>query len=328
MKDCCKKCLLAECKWDSKFVFVQEDTCAWSRSEFVSLPRSKQISILKESRGCVFSRAEPRHKQVRPRLPFCRWSPGTSRCGRGCPRAGGAQAQAGAAEVACSGMVEFRCQHKGAVGQSQGTSIWAGRLRLQVWLDRAKATVKCSEAQPRHKHKRKKAEVTRVVGQNRGTSIRAEGQSQGTSISAVGQSQRTSISAVGQKAEVASVVGQSQGNSPSVVRSTLQAYFWAEPRHKHQHSRAEPKHPCALASVSSIPLCFVAVTTAGHRAPAQGAGRVHGHDHLLSLNFLGFIAVPTAGHRAPAQGAGRAHGHDHVLSLNFLGSVAVPTAGH
>jgi len=34
-------------------------------SEFVALPRDKQIAILKESRGCVFSRAEPKHKQVR-----------------------------------------------------------------------------------------------------------------------------------------------------------------------------------------------------------------------------------------------------------------------
>eukprot|EP00955_Chlamydomonas_euryale_P062460 358382-Chlamydomonas_euryale.AAC.1 len=36
--------------------------------EFVMLPRAEQISVLQGSGGCVFSRAEPRHKQDIVRL--------------------------------------------------------------------------------------------------------------------------------------------------------------------------------------------------------------------------------------------------------------------
>jgi len=55
----------------------------YAGSEFVALPRKQQIEILKTSRGCVFSRAEPRHKQVCVRACVCVLSVGVGVGGGG-----------------------------------------------------------------------------------------------------------------------------------------------------------------------------------------------------------------------------------------------------
>ncbi|KAF5839052.1 HAD-like domain-containing protein [Dunaliella salina] len=63
-----KKTAEAICQKIGVLTASDVESSSFTGSEFVSLPRSKQISILKESRGCVFSRAEPRHKQDIVRL--------------------------------------------------------------------------------------------------------------------------------------------------------------------------------------------------------------------------------------------------------------------
>mmetsp|Transcript_25245 Transcript_25245/g.68622 ORF Transcript_25245/g.68622 Transcript_25245/m.68622 type:complete len:1048 (+) Transcript_25245:127-3270(+) len=63
-----KKTAEAICQKIGVITASDVESSSFTGSEFVSLPRSKQISILKESRGCVFSRAEPRHKQDIVRL--------------------------------------------------------------------------------------------------------------------------------------------------------------------------------------------------------------------------------------------------------------------
>lgn len=47
------------------------DQKSFTGREFVEKPKSEQIQILQTVRGCVFSRAEPKHKQVRVFCLLC-----------------------------------------------------------------------------------------------------------------------------------------------------------------------------------------------------------------------------------------------------------------